>query len=133
MLWLAEGRMSPKPQAYFESRLVHDPRRETLWRTLYVNYFSRLISPNDCVLELGSGYGHFINQVVSRKRIALDQWEGFIDYLRPGVEGRVGDVADLSFLGPSSVNFAFASNLFEHITQKEFASVLCQLKTVLAK
>ncbi|HYK60695.1 MAG TPA: hypothetical protein VEV85_14780, partial [Bryobacteraceae bacterium] len=41
--------------------------------------------------------------------------------------------ADLSFLAPSSVNFAFASNLFEHITQNEFASILRQLKTALAK
>ena len=125
--------MSPKPQAYFESRLPHGPRRETLWRALYAYHFSRLISAEDCVLELGAGYGHFINQVVSRKSIAVDQWKGFIDYLRPGVEGRVGDVADLSFLAPSSINFAFASNLFEHITQNEFASILRQLKTALAK
>ena len=62
-----------------------------------------------------------------------DQWGGFTGYLRAGIEGRVGDVADLSFLAPSSVNFAFASNLFEHITQNEFASILRQLKTALAK
>ena len=133
MLWLAAGRMSAGPQAYFESRFAHDPRRETLWRVLYANHFSRLISAEDCVLELGAGYGHFINQVVSRKRIAVDQWGGFTGYLKPGIEGRVGDVADLSFLAPSSVNFAFASNLFEHITQNEFASILRQLKTALAK
>jgi SAM-dependent methyltransferase len=30
------------------------------------------------------------------------------------------------------VNFAFASNLFEHISQDDLASVLCQLKRVLA-
>ena len=63
----------------------------------------------------------------------MDQWGGFTGYLRAGIEGRVGDVADLSFLAPSSVNFAFASNLFEHITQNEFASILRQLKTALAK
>ena len=114
--------MSPKPQAYFESRLPHGPRRETLWRALYAYHFSRLISAEDCVLDWAAAMATLLNQVVSRKRIALDQWEGFIDYLRPGVEGRVGDVAELSFIAPSSVNFAFASNLFEHITQKEFRS-----------
>ena len=51
--------MSAGPQAYFESRFAHDPRRETLWRVLYANHFSRLISAEDCVLELGAGYGHF--------------------------------------------------------------------------
>jgi SAM-dependent methyltransferase len=133
MLWLGAGRMSAQPQAYFESRLPHDPRRETLWRALWAYHFSHLISAEDCVLELGAGYGHFINQIASRTRIAVDQWEGFIGYLQPGVEGWVRDVADLSFLAPSSVNFAFASNLFEHITQNKFASILRQLKTALAK
>jgi SAM-dependent methyltransferase len=118
-------------QTYFQTRFTYDHRREVLWHTLYVQYFSRLIAKNDCVLELGAGYGHFINQVIARRRIALDKWDEFANYLRPGVESRVGDVADLSFLAASSVNFAFASNLFEHMTQEDFASVLRQLKRVL--
>lgn len=119
-------------QAYFENRFAYDPRREVLWRTLYRHGFSRMISQKDCVLELGAGYGHFINQVVSKRRIAVDQWDGFVQYLQPGVEGNVRDVTDLSFLSPGSVNFAFASNLFEHITQDAFASVLGQLRVALA-
>jgi SAM-dependent methyltransferase len=116
---------------YFRTRFSPDNRREVMWRTLCRHYFSRMISPNDSVLELGAGYGHFINHVTASKKIALDVWEGFVDYLEPGIESRVGDVADLSFLGSSSVNFVFASNLFEHILQEQFASVLCQLKRIL--
>lgn len=41
-------------------------------------------------------------------------------------------MTDLEFLKPSSVNFVFASNLFEHVTQEAFASVLQQLKNALA-
>jgi hypothetical protein len=55
----------------------------------------------------------------------------FAANLRPGIESRVGTVADLSFLAPSSVNFAFASNLFEHVSQEDFAAVLSQLKQAL--
>jgi len=124
--------MSSQRRNYFQTRLTHDPRREVLWRALYLHHFSRLIPETDCVLELGAGYCHFINQVAARRRIALDHWEGFVDYMQPGIESRVGDVADLSFLAPASVNFAFASNLFEHITQEEFAVVLRQLKRALA-
>jgi hypothetical protein len=122
-----------KERTYFETRLEHDPRREVLWRTLCLHYFADLISPSDCVLELGAGYGHFVNNVTARRRIALDRWKGFVNYLQPGIESRVGDVSDLSFLAPTSVNFAFASNLFEHITQVEFSSVLRQLGNVLAE
>jgi SAM-dependent methyltransferase len=116
---------------YFQTRLSPDFRREVLWRTLYHHCFSRLIAETDCVLELGAGYGHFINQVSAKKAIALDAWAGFVDYLRPGIETHVGDVTDLSFLPSSSIDFAFASNLFEHISQDDFSIVLAQLKRAL--
>lgn len=117
---------------YFRTRLPPDFRREVLWQTLYDCYFSRFIAKTDCVLELGAGYGHFINQVSAKKSIALDAWPGFVEYLRPGIETHVGDVTDLSFLPSSSIDFAFASNLFEHITQQDFESVLSQLRRILA-
>jgi hypothetical protein len=118
---------------YFHTRFVQDAQREVLWRTLYRSYFSRLIAPGDCVLELGAGYCCFINEVVAKRKIALDSWDGFPKHLASGAESHVGDVTDLSFLQPSSVNFAFASNLFEHLSQEAFASVLHQLKNVLAR
>ena len=62
----------------------------------------------------------------------MDSWDHFVNYLHPGIESRVCDVTDLSFLEASSVNFVFASNLFEHISQDDFASVLRQLKSALA-
>ena len=118
--------------AYFQTRFAQDPRRSALWHTLYKYYFSSFIHENDCVLELGAGYGTFINNVAARRRIALDSWEGFRSHLAPGVEGHVGNVTDLSFLTAGSVNFALASNLFEHITQDELAHVLSQLRTAFA-
>lgn len=120
-------------EMYFQTRFVHDAQREVLWRTLYRYYFSRLIAPTDCVLELGAGYGCFINEVVAKRRIAIDSWDDFAKHLVSGVEGRVGEVTDLSFLQPSSVNFVFASNLFEHVSQDAFGSVLQQLRNVLAR
>jgi SAM-dependent methyltransferase len=118
---------------YFHTRFTYDPRREVLWRALYRYHFSRLIRTGDCVLELGAGYGHFINHVEANRRIALDAWAGFVEHLEPGIEVHVGHVADLSFLEAASVDFAFASNLFEHVSQEDFAAVLFQLKRVLAR
>jgi len=122
-----------KGGAYFATRFRQDPRREALWKTLCRHYFSRYVSEDDCVLELGAGYGHFINNIAGGRRIALDAWEGFVQHLEPGIESRVGDVTDLSFLAPGSVNFVFASNLFEHIGQESLASVLAQLRRALAR
>ena len=113
---------------YFQTRFSEDPRREILWRTLVQHYFQPRIAPDGCVLELGAGYGNFINNVRARRRIAHDQWPEFAHHLAPGVESHAGPVTDLSFLADDSVDFAFASNLFEHITQEDFASVLKQLR-----
>jgi SAM-dependent methyltransferase len=113
---------------YHESRLTADPRREVVWRALWRHHFSRLIDPDDCVLDMGCGYGSFINQVMARRRIALDSWDDFPAFLAPGVEAVIGDVTDLGFLPDSGVDFAFASNLFEHLSQDAFARVLDALR-----
>ena len=115
-------------EGYFETRFSADPRREILWRSLVQYYFQSQISASDCVLELGAGYGHFINNVRAGRRIAQDLWPDFPKYLAAGVESHVGPVRDLSFLADNSVDFAFASNLFEHVSQEDFAAVLTQLR-----
>jgi hypothetical protein len=130
VLWLA---LVMSHDTYFQTRFAPDPRRDVVWRTLCRHYFGRFISERDCVLELGAGYGSFINHVAAGRRIAIDAWDGFVEHLQAGVEGHVGDVTDLSFLEPASVDFVFASNLFEHVSQADLASVLQQLRGVLSR
>jgi SAM-dependent methyltransferase len=117
--------------SYFDTRFAHDAKREIVWRALIQYHFQALVRPDHCVLELGSAYGHFINNIRAARRVALDQWSGFTEFMQAGVEPHVGDVSDLDFLSSRSVDFAFASNLFEHVSQEDFASVLRQLKSKL--
>jgi SAM-dependent methyltransferase len=119
-------------RGYHGSRLTTDKRRDVLWRTLWQGYFRARVPENGCVLDLGSGYGQFINNVTARRRIAIDAWEGFPNYLEPGIEAIVGNVTDLSKIEDGSVDYAFASNLFEHLTQKDFAEVLAALRSKLS-
>jgi SAM-dependent methyltransferase len=124
--------MARAVKGYHQTRLSFDPRRDTLWRSLWRFYFCNLISPNDCVLDLGCGYGDFINNVVARRRIAIDSWEGFLEYVDPQIERVVGSVTDLSFIEEGAIDFAFASNLFEHLSKADFACVLELLRQKLA-
>jgi SAM-dependent methyltransferase len=112
---------------YFQTRFTLDPRREILWRSLVQYYFQSQIATDDCVLELGAGYGHFINNVRAARRIAQDQWPDLPKFLTAGVESHIGPIEDLSFLDDNSVDFMFASNVFEHVSQEDFAAVLRQL------
>jgi len=113
---------------YHDSRLSHDARRDTVWQALWCYYFSRIVPANGCVLDLGCGYGEFINNVTARRRIGLDMWDGIRTHLAPGVEPVVSSVTDLAGIEDGSVDFAFASNLFEHIPQEAFVEVLAQLR-----
>jgi SAM-dependent methyltransferase len=120
-----------KRSSYHETRFVHDPRRDILWKTLCKVYFQKLIPLDACVLELGAGYGHFINHIRCSKRIATDIWEGMPNYIDTDVKTYVGSVTDLSFVEDRSVDYIFASNLFEHLTQAEFTKALEQVRTKL--
>jgi SAM-dependent methyltransferase len=103
-----------------------------LWQSLWRFYFSQLIRPDDCVLDLGCGYGNFINAVRAKRRIAIDTWLEFPPLLTPGIEAVVGRVTELGFLAAGTIDFAFASNLFEHLTQADFRVVLEGLRDKLS-
>src|SRR6516164_8635121 len=119
-------------KVYHQTRMSFDPRRDLLWRSLWRFHFSKIVSPNDCVLDLGCGYGDFINNVVARRRIAIDSWNGFLAYVDSPIQRVVGSVTDLDFIEDRSVDFAFASNLFEHLSKTDFACVLEMLRCKLS-
>ena len=119
-------------EGYHQTRLSFNPKRDAVWKSLWRFYFSKLISPNDCVLDLGCGYGNFINNVIARRRIAINSWEGFPAYVDPQIERVVGNVTNLNSIEEGTIDFAFASNLFEHLTKTDFACVLQMLRRKLA-
>ena len=116
---------------YHGARLTADPRRAATWRSLWRHHFRRQIAYDATVLDLGAGYGDFINAVEAARRIAIDLWPGIKDHVAPGVEAIVAPVTDLSAIAKDSVDYVFASNLFEHLTQKELLTVLREVGRVL--
>lgn len=114
--------------AYHIIRFPPDPRRRVLWQTLLACEFQKQIPPDGVVLELGAGYGHFINQVKSRRRLAVDVWAGMLQHLDSGVEGLVTDIARLEDVADGSLDYVFSSNCFEHVSQQKLVDCLAQLR-----
>ncbi len=112
---------------YHGSRLTHDVRRAATWRALWKYHFRHRITADDAVLDLGAGYGDFINSVTAHRRIAVDNWPGLADHVPAGVEPIIAPVTDLRAIADNSIDFAFASNLFEHLTQEELVLSLRQI------
>jgi SAM-dependent methyltransferase len=105
-----------------------DPRRRALWETLVAHEFQKDIPRDSVVLELGAGYGHFINALRARRRIAVDIWPGMLAHLADGVEGVVTDVTQLDAIADNSLDHVFSSNCFEHVPQQKTVDCLARLR-----
>jgi SAM-dependent methyltransferase len=117
---------------YHGSRLTEDHRRGAVWQALWRYVFRHRIAADFCVLDLGAGYGDFINSVTAQRRIAVDTWTGLADHVAPDVEALVTPVTDLAAITDDSVDFAFASNLFEHLPQDAFVVALREIARTLS-
>lgn len=118
-------------EGYFETRLALDPRRQVVWSTLWDDVFSRYISTDSTVVELGAGWCDFINAVDAARRIAVDMWSGVTEAAGPGVEAHVGPAQELGFLQDDSVDVVFASNLLEHLERPDVEALVRESQRVL--
>ena len=117
---------------YHETRFHFDPRRATVWKTLIELVFCKFAPANSTVLELGAGFCEFINHFPASRKYAIDLWPDFGKHANPDVHTIVGSVTDLSAIPDAAVDMVFASNLFEHLSQEDFAACLREIKLKLS-
>jgi SAM-dependent methyltransferase len=109
---------------YFQARFTPDPGRIKVWRAIVEDLQARFIPPGGAVLDLGCGYGDFINQVRADRKLAVDLEAQAAGHLAPEVEFRQGQAWDLDFLEPRSLEVVFASNLLEHLDRPSVLRLL---------
>jgi SAM-dependent methyltransferase len=107
--------------ALYRLRFTEEELRQQrdFWRPI-CNFLQQYIDRQGATLDIGAGYCHFINQIESRRRVALDINEETVrKYAQSDIEIVVSDAADLSELAPDSFDSIFASNVYEHFQSKE--------------
>ena len=92
--------------------------RRRVWAVL-VSYFSRWIPPESVVLDVGCGWGEFINAVRARQRIGMDLNPESARRLDPQVRFLQQDCSSTWQVPASSLDVVFSSNFFEHLADKE--------------
>jgi SAM-dependent methyltransferase len=106
-------------QAIYSNRFsgVQDYRR-AVWAVLISDWFWRYIPAKGAVLDLGCGYGEFINQVSTRTRYAMDLNPDAERHLLPGIHLFKQDCSATWPLSDNSLELVFTSNFFEHLPNK---------------
>ena len=95
---------------------AHSP--EDLQRVLIAECFGRFLRPEHAVLDLGCGYGEFINQIQCARRYAMDLNPNAAQRLVPEVQFFQQDCATRWPLPEAALDVVFTSNFFEHLPDK---------------
>ena len=93
--------------------------RDRVWKILTSEFFSRWIKPSDTVLDLGCGYGEFINNVKAIKKYGMDLNPSTKNQLHNTVEFFEQDCSLPWPIPPNSLDVVFTSNFFEHLPTKQ--------------
>ncbi len=110
----------PDVQRIYERRFDDGARKakDAVWRVIVEDYLQRWIAPTDTVLDIGCGFGEFLNHVRCGKRIGIDLNPDSRTGLAPGIEFHMADATNLSVVRDASVNVVFTSNFMEHLPNK---------------
>jgi SAM-dependent methyltransferase len=102
-----------------------------MWRVLCQQFFQRYVPRESTVLEVGAGYCEFINSIAAGQKLAVDMNPDTRSYAEPNVRVIETSSTDLSAIESGSVDIAFASNLFEHLTRGDIIRTMREVARVL--
>ena len=117
---------------YFESRFKFDLGRKKVWDAIVDHLQPKYFNNIETVVELGCGYGDFINSVKAEKKIAIDI-NDCKEFLSSDVTFYKQDVTDLEFIKDNSVDLVFASNLVEHLVWEKIDEMIQEVRRILKK
>lgn len=92
--------------------------RQRVWQILIHVFFQKLIPAHGAVLDLGCGWGEFINQVMASRKYGMDLNPDSPAHLDASVEFKAQDCSQTWDLPDKSLDVVFTSNFFEHLPDK---------------
>ena len=93
--------------------------RNRVWKILIEEFFSKWIRSTDHILDLGCGYGEFINNTKCEVRHAMDLNPKSQSLLADGIVFHQQDCSESWEIDSNSLDLVFTSNFFKHLPSKE--------------
>jgi hypothetical protein len=121
-------------EKYFETRMsqAHRAGAAEIWRIIAADILRQVGHPIRSAIDIGAGYGDFINGVELEERWALDQWEGMPAHLAQGVNSVVGDIlAKQAAVPQRHFDLCFLSNVLEHFDLDQGKKILGSVRSML--
>jgi len=113
------GHSSEDLQRIYETRFrASTAYRQAVWRILIQRCFQKYVPKDSAVLDLGCGYGEFINQIQCRSKFAMDLNPDAPERVAPDVKCFLQDCSARWTLEDHSLDLVFTSNFFEHLPDK---------------
>jgi SAM-dependent methyltransferase len=100
--------------------------RRKVWAVLCQDYFSSFVEPHSTVLDVGCGWGEFINQIDAAKKYAIDLNPDTRTHLGSEVQFFHQDCSTCWPLEDESLDVVFSSNFIEHLHAKSQVESLIQ-------
>ena len=98
---------------------AEDASRQRVWAVLIDAWFSRYLDGVDAVLDLGCGWGPFVNQVDVAQRYGIDLNPDAAAHLDPAVTLFSQRADERWPLDDGSLDLVFSSNFLEHLPSRE--------------
>jgi SAM-dependent methyltransferase len=92
--------------------------RDEVWRTLIRSYFVRWVPSDAAVMDVGCGYGEFINNVAARTKYAMDLNPDAAAVVSAEVNLVQQDCSSPWGLADQELDVVFSSNFLEHLPSK---------------
>lgn len=107
-------------KATYERRFAGESDyRRRVWAVLTKEFFQSLIPEQCAVLDLGCGWGEFVNQIRAKRKFGMDMNPSSPEHLDPDVVFLHQDCSLRWPLDEGSLDAVFSSNFFEHLPDKQ--------------
>ncbi|MFT5368387.1 MAG: SAM-dependent methyltransferase [Candidatus Latescibacterota bacterium] len=116
----------------YQRRLGNDTDfRQRMYKVLCQNVFQKYIPKNATVLDLAAGYCEFINNIQAANKIAVDLNPDTQQHAAPHVKTIITRTTDLSAINDNTIDAAFTSNFFEHLSKPDIVQTIQETHRVL--
>ena len=117
--WRVNRPLPEQLETQYQQRFGNEAAyRNQVWKILCSDFFPRYIPREGKILELGAGWGEFINNIDAADRYAMDLNPATAGMLSPEVTGVWQDCSQPWNFADSSFDVIFTSNFLEHLPDR---------------